>query len=50
MKSILITASSEDILIPIKSSLATDFHIQESYSYDEAILYLKTKRPDLCLF
>ena len=47
MKSILIAASSKEIINPFKSDLETEFHIQEAYSKDETILYLKKKRPDL---
>ncbi|MFC1838126.1 sigma-54-dependent transcriptional regulator [Thermodesulfobacteriota bacterium] len=47
MKSILIAASSKDIISPIKPDLGTEFHIQESYSSNEAISLLNKKRPDL---
>lgn len=50
MKSILIAASAKDIIASIKSNLANHFNIQESYSIHEALLLLKSKRPDIFFF
>ena len=47
MKSILIAASTKDIINPIKSSLPAYFNVQESNSNHEALLLLKGKRPDI---
>lgn len=47
MKSILIAASTKDIIGPIKLNLKDEFSIQESNSSNEAISLLKKKRPDL---
>ncbi len=48
MKTILIAASSRDIINPVKTTLRTRFQILESMSYGDAVSLFEKKRPDFC--